>query len=99
MIKTVYEFPSDKNQQLIDGRQISFEEVIAALDNGQVLDVIDHSNQAKYPHQQMFVVHVNDYVYLVPFVQKDKHTVFLKTIFPSRKARKQYLKAEVSHED
>lgn len=99
MTKTVYEFPSDKNQQLIDGRQISFEEVIAALDNGQVLDVIDHPNQEKYPNQQMFVVQVNDYVYLVPFVQKDKYTVFLKTIFPSRKAKKQYLKTEVPHED
>lgn len=99
MAKTVYEFPSDKNQQLIDGRQISYEEVIAALDNEQVLDVIDHPNQVKYPHQQMFVVQVNDYVYLVPFVQKDKYTVFLKTIFPSRKARKQYLKVEASYED
>ncbi len=99
MTKTLYEYPSDKNQQLIDGRQISFEEVIAALDNGQVLDVIDHPNQAKYPHQQMFVVLVNNYVYLVPFIQKDKYTVFLKTIFPSRKAKKQYLKAEVLNED
>ena len=29
-------------------------------------------------------------MYLVPFVE-DEHTVFLKTIIPSRKATKQYL--------
>ena len=39
------------------------------------------------------------YVYLVPFVE-DEHTVFLKTIIPSRKATKQYLGEESDdHED
>jgi hypothetical protein len=47
----------------------------------------------------MYVVRINDYIYLVPFVEKDKYTVFLKTIFPSRKAKKQYLKNEVFYED
>jgi hypothetical protein len=38
-------------------------------------------------------------VYLVPFVE-DEHTVFLKTIIPSRKATKQYLGEESDgHED
>lgn len=35
----------------------------------------------------MVVVQREDYVYLVPFVE-DEHTVFLKTIIPSRKATK-----------
>jgi hypothetical protein len=39
-----------------------------------------------------------DYVYLVPFVE-DEHTVFLKTIIPSRKATKQYIGEESNHED
>jgi hypothetical protein len=39
-----------------------------------------------------------EYVYLVPFVE-DEHTVFLKTIIPSRKATKQYLGEESDHED
>src|SRR5438552_6684174 len=41
----------------------------------------------------MFIVRREDYVYLVPFVE-DEHTVFLKTIIPSRKATKQYLGEE-----
>jgi hypothetical protein len=36
--------------------------------------------------------------YLVPFVE-DEHTVFLKTIIPSRKATKEYLGEESGHED
>jgi hypothetical protein len=40
--------------------------------------------------QHIFVVRREDYVYLVPFVE-DEHTVFLKTIIPSRKATKQFL--------
>jgi hypothetical protein len=37
-------------------------------------------------------------VYLVPFVE-DEHTLFLKTIIPSRKATKQYLDEESDDED
>jgi hypothetical protein len=44
------------------------------------------------------VVQRDDDVYLVPFVE-DEHTVFLKTIIPSRKATKQYLGEESDHED
>ena len=52
----------------------------------------------RYGGQRIFVVHREDYVYLVPFVE-DEHTVFLKTIIPSRKATKQYLGEEPDHED
>ena len=98
MTKLVYEYSIDKNQRLIDERSISFEEVVAALDNGQLLDVIEHPNRNKYPNQKMYVLWVNDYVYLIPFVEKDEQTVLLKTIFPSRKAKKQYMKNEVRDE-
>jgi hypothetical protein len=41
----------------------------------------------------MFVISVEDYVYLVPFVERENE-IFLKTIIPSRKATKQYLKGD-----
>jgi len=50
-----------------------------------------------YGWQRIFGVRREDYVYLVPFVE-DEHTVFLKTIIPSRKATKQYLGEESDHE-
>ncbi len=89
--KPHYEFSADKNQILIKERSVSFEDVIAAIDNGKLLDTIDHHNVAKYPNQEIYIVDINGYVYLVPFLRKDRQTVFLKTIFPSRKLTKKYL--------
>lgn len=89
--KLHYEFAAEKNQLLIKERGISFEDVIAALDNGDLLDVVTHHNASKYPNQEIYMVDIDGYVYLVPYVRKDDNTVFLKTIFPSRKLTKKYL--------
>ena len=90
--KWQFDFSAKKNQQLIEERGISFEEVIVAIKEGAVLDILPHPNPTKYPNQMVYVLYLNDYVYLVPFVRKDEKTVFLKTIFPHRKLTKQYLK-------
>lgn len=90
----IYDFSAEKNKQLIKERGISFEEIIAALDNDKLLDILEHPNIEKYPDQKIYVVDINDYVYLVPFVRKDKQEVFLRTVFPSRKLTKVYLKKE-----
>ncbi len=97
--KQKYEFSAEKNQQLIRERGISFEDIVAALANDKLLDVVTHHNTSKYPKQEVYLLEVNSYVYFVPFVRKDKQTVFLKTIFPSRKMTKIYLKTtEVKNE-
>lgn len=87
-----YEFDPEKNAKLIEVRNISFEEIIIALGTDKLLDIIVHPNKTKYPNQKMYVVELNDYVYLVPFVE-DGNKIFLKTAFPSRQATKHYLKA------
>src|SRR5687768_4812083 len=89
--KLHYEFSADKNQKLINERNISFEEVIAAIEEGRVLDILPHPNSVKYPGQEIFVININQYAYLVPFVRKDKNTIFLKTVFPHHKSTKLYL--------
>jgi len=60
------------------------------IERDDVLDIVDHPNQKKYPNQQLLVVEINSYVYLVPFVE-NKNSKFLKTIIPSRKATRDYL--------
>lgn len=80
----------DKNELLKAERQVSFEDVVLYIDMGFLLDVLDHSNQEQYKGQRIFVVNIDNYVYLVPFVESDDE-VFLKTIIPSRKATKKYL--------
>ncbi len=84
-----FDWKDEKNQQLKQERGISFEEVVFAIMNEQVIEVIPHPNQQKYPKQLIYVVELDEYVYLVPFVQ-DAEVIFLKTIIPSRKATKQY---------
>ncbi|PIZ61451.1 MAG: toxin, partial [Candidatus Marinimicrobia bacterium CG_4_10_14_0_2_um_filter_48_9] len=72
-------------------RGISFEIMAFQIEVGNILDVIDHPNPDKYPGQRIFVIDFEEYAYLVPFVENDDE-VFLKTIIPSRKATKDYLK-------
>ena len=81
----------EKNELLKEERQISFEEVVFYIEMGFLLDVLEHPNQEKYKGQKILVVQMDDYVYLVPFIE-DEQEVFLKTIIPSRKATRKYLK-------
>ena len=80
----------DKNKQLQEERNISFEEVVFYIEKGLLLDIVEHPNQEKYSGQKIFIININEYAYLVPFVESDKE-VFLKTVIPSRKATKKYL--------
>ena len=79
-----------KNQQLIAERGVSFEDVVFYLQQGGLLDDIVHPNGDKYPDQRVFVINIDSYVHLVPYVENRKE-IFLKTVIPSRKATKQYL--------
>jgi len=82
---------SDKNEHLKRERDISFEQIVIQIEEGKLHDILEHPNQQKYEDQQIFVVELNEYIHLVPFVE-DEEYVFLKTIIPSRKATKKYLK-------
>jgi len=81
----------EKNVRLQSERKILFEAIVLYIEMGFLLDVLEHPNQKKYKVQKVFVVQIDDYVYLVPFAETDDQ-VFLKTIIPSRKATKKYLK-------
>jgi len=85
-----FSWSDTKNLKLKAERNISFEEIVFSIAHGQLLDIIEHPNQEKYAGQRMFIVRVHDYAWLVPFVETEEE-IFLKTIFPSRKATKEYL--------
>lgn len=86
-----FDWSTQKNRQLVEQRGVSFEVVLSAIERGDLLDVVDHPNQNRYPDQLIYVIDINNYVYLVPFVIQDDGTRFLKTIIPSRKATRDYL--------
>lgn len=86
-----FDWDPAKNEKLQEERGISFEEVLIAFYENRVIDTVENPNQARYPGQKMLVVEIQDYAYLVPFVE-DEEKVFLKTIIPSRKATKKYFR-------
>ncbi len=81
----------EKNALLKAERQVSFEEIVLYIEMGFLLDVLEHPNQDRYKGQKLFVVQVDNYVYLVPFIETESE-IFLKTIIPSRIATRKYLK-------
>ena len=86
-----FSWNEEKNELLKSERQVSFEDIVFYIEKGFLVDVLEHPNQEKYKGQKMFVVQVDDYVYMVTFIENE-HEIFLKTIIPSRKATKKYLK-------
>ena len=85
----IYNWDSDKNQELNLNRGISFEKAVFYIEHGGLLDDIVHPNATDYPNQRIFILKIENYVYLVPYVE-NQHEVFLKTIIPSRKFTKIY---------
>lgn len=85
-----FDWDAKKSKQLRLERDIDFEEILIAIEAGNTLDIIEHPNKKKYPKQKVFIINVDDYAYLVPFVEDEKK-YFLKTIFPSRKMTQQYI--------
>lgn len=86
----LFDWNNEKNQLLKLERNIGFEDVMVCLKEDGLLDILEHYNKKKYGRQKIFVIAINHYVYLVPFVENEQ-TIFLKTIIPSRKATKKYL--------
>ena len=81
---------NDKNEKLKQERKISFEDVLYYIENGKLLAIVSNPNQEKYAGQKIYIIEIDNYAYLVPFVET-KNEIFLKTIIPSRKATKKYL--------
>lgn len=91
-----FDWSTEKNQQLTEQRGVSFEGVVSAIEQGGLLDVLEHPNQDRYPGQSIYVVEIDEYVHLVPFVTQADGTRFLKTIIPSRKATREHRRRQSS---
>lgn len=79
-----FDWSAEKNQWLKRERQVTFEMVVVAILDGRLLSVVRHPNPDRFSHQPICVVEMNNYVYLVPFIEGPE-TIFLKTVYPSRK--------------
>jgi len=80
-----------KNELLKRERGIAFEEIAYLIESEQIIGIEENPGQ---PNQKMYILEIENYAILVPFVENDKE-IFLKTAFPSRKYTKRYgLKGE-----
>ncbi len=86
----VFDWNEEKNNLLLRERNISFENIVFAIRNGRLITVIP-SPSPQHSDQKCFVVNIDNYAYVVPYVD-DGQTVFLKTIYASRKHTKEFLK-------
>ncbi|WP_394754291.1 toxin [Crenothrix sp.] len=84
-----FEWDEGKNKLLDANRGVCFEDVLIAISENRLLDVLPHHNPAKYPNQKLFIVQIRDYVYYVPFIENEA-SIFFKNIIPSRKYQKKY---------
>ncbi len=84
-----FKWDVEKNKLLKNERNVCFEDVVALIYEDKVLDIIQHPNRDKYPHQKMYIMRIQGYVHMVPFV-KNNNEIWLKTIVPSRKMNKLY---------
>lgn len=85
-----YNWDNEKNLFLKKTRGISFEQIVVLIEDGYLLDILEHPNKDKYAHQKVLIVNVDNYIHAIPFVENGNER-FLKTIIPSRKYTKKYL--------
>jgi len=83
-----FNWNNEKNKKLKEERNVCFDDIVIAIENNKILDIIE--NKRKYPNQKVYIIEINNYAYLVPFVE-DVNQIFLKTIITSSKATKKYL--------
>lgn len=89
----IFRWNNEKNEWLKENRGVCFEQIVILMEREEVIEVLEHPNQDKYPGQKIAIVEIDDYAYLIPYVQEGDE-IFLKTIIPSRKATNKYVGVE-----
>jgi uncharacterized DUF497 family protein len=78
-----------KNNKLKKLRNLSFEMVLAAIDDKKILADEKHKNTKEYNHQRILVVEIDNYAVVVPYVIINDE-IFLKTMFRDRKMQRRF---------
>ena len=85
------EWNLEKAESLRERYGVSFDDLAPSIERNDVLANIPHPNQGRYPGQRVFVVAFCGYAYVVPYIPREAGP-FLKTLWPSRKATRDYLR-------
>jgi len=87
----IFKWDEQKNDWLKRERGISFEQVVFCIEEGKLLDIVRHPNRKKYKGQRLYILDIDGYAFVVPYVESEEY-VFLKTVFPSRRFTGIYLR-------
>ena len=81
----------EKNVLLKQERGVSFERIVVAIEEGHLLDVLEHPNKERYKNQVILVVEIEEYAFCIPCVVETNGNFYMKTLYPSRKYTRQYI--------
>jgi len=82
----------DKNLWLQEHRGISFEDVVAHIEAGNIVTVLEHPNPA-HTGQQIAVVVIDDYAWAV-LHRRDGDEMVLITAFPGRTLTRRWCRSD-----
>ena len=85
----MFDWDDEKDAWLRSERGLGFDDILFHIEAGDLVLTADHPDQEKYPGQKIMYVRIENFVWMVPFV--DGRIKFLKTIIPSRKATRDLL--------
>jgi uncharacterized DUF497 family protein len=77
----------EKNDKLKVERGVSFEEAADCILKGKYIILTRNRIQGQ---QKLYLVSIRDYTYTVPYVYGRNESIFLKTVYPSRKFHRAY---------
>jgi uncharacterized DUF497 family protein len=88
-----YTFDPEKNAWLIREGGISFEQIIALIEGGKLIRMLEHPDAKECPGHLLYEVDVDGYIHVVAVVRRGG-SLFLRTIYASRKATRKHRKGE-----
>ncbi|MDK3157551.1 hypothetical protein QPK87_13330 [Kamptonema cortianum] len=67
----MFDWSDEKDAHLKQKRGIGFQDIVFHISKGDVVAQSEHPNQSKYPEQKILFVRVDDYICLVPYIEKN----------------------------
>lgn len=77
----------EKDRFLRTARGVSFQQIADDIVSGNYIDILELPRR---PDQQIFLLRITGYTWVVPFVIEEDETIFLKTAYASRKFHELY---------
>jgi len=87
----IFSWDEAKNRFINKHRGITFEKIMVAIEEGDILDVLKHPDITKYHNQKIYVINIDNYAWVVPFRDEEDRRILI-TAYPSRKYTYLYLK-------